>query len=165
MSEILQRINADSAQAVARAHQVLVRVSSGRGWRRGAGSGVVWSTDGLIVTNGHVVRGEDYVDVWLPTNARHRARVLGLATNYDLALLKLDAAGLVAIDPGDSANIRTGSVVFGAGHPWGVLGAVTSGVVIGVGADLPERPDNGQEWVAVSLHYRPGHSGGPLVDV
>ena len=50
------------------------------------------------------------------------------------------------------------------GHPWGVSGAATGGVVIGVGENLPEIPQSGREWIAVSLHLRPGHSGGPLVD-
>ena len=50
------------------------------------------------------------------------------------------------------------------GHPWGIEGAATSGVVIGQGDQLPERPAFGRDWLAVSLHYRPGHSGGPLVD-
>ena len=50
------------------------------------------------------------------------------------------------------------------GHPWGVAGAATGGVVIGVGTDLPEMPLTDREWIAVSLRLRPGHSGGPLVD-
>jgi S1-C subfamily serine protease len=50
------------------------------------------------------------------------------------------------------------------GHPWGVSGAATAGVVIGVGNDLPEMPWSDREWIAVGLHLRPGHSGGPLVD-
>ena len=50
------------------------------------------------------------------------------------------------------------------GHPWGVEGAATAGVVIGHGTELPEKPAFGHDWLAVALHYRPGHSGGPLVD-
>jgi serine protease Do len=50
------------------------------------------------------------------------------------------------------------------GHPWGVPGAATAGVVIGTGEDMPEMPLTGRDWIAVGLHLRPGHSGGPLVD-
>ncbi len=51
------------------------------------------------------------------------------------------------------------------GHPWGVANAATAGVVIGIGTDFPEMRRSGREWIAVSLTLRPGHSGGPLVDV
>ena len=50
------------------------------------------------------------------------------------------------------------------GHPWGVQGAATAGIVIGSGPAFPEAPRNGRQWIHSSLHYRPGHSGGPLLD-
>ncbi|MFQ5923288.1 MAG: trypsin-like peptidase domain-containing protein, partial [Anaerolineales bacterium] len=62
---------------------------------------------------------------------------------------------------GDSATLQPGHWVMAFGHPWGVEGAATAGVVIGQGAQLPLF---GRDWLAVGLHYRPGHSGGPLVD-
>jgi serine protease Do len=55
--------------------------------------------------------------------------------------------------------------VIALGHPWGEEGAATAGIVIGMGAGWPEMPDKGHDLIAVSLHLRPGHSGGPLVDV
>ena len=61
-------------------------------------------------------------------------------------------------------QLQPGNWVVAYGHPWGVDGAATAGVVIGQGPTLPERPRFGRDWLAVSLHYRPGHSGGPLVD-
>ncbi|NDJ52712.1 MAG: hypothetical protein GYB68_06460, partial [Chloroflexi bacterium] len=69
-----------------------------------------------------------------------------------------------AAELGNSLALRPGEWVLAMGHPWGVRGAMTSGIVIGVGGDLPENPMPGREWVAVSLHYRPGHSGGPLIN-
>jgi serine protease Do len=82
----------------------------------------------------------------------------------DLAALSIEASGLPTIEPGDSRKLRPGEWVLALGHPWGVIGAATGGIVIGIGADLPEMPFAGREWLAVSLHMRPGHSGGPLID-
>ena len=87
--------------------------------------------------------------------------------SLDLAALSIDARDLPSISLGDSQRLRPGELVLALGHPWGVLGATTAGVVIGLetrgqGAELP---GFGQEWIVAGLHLRPGHSGGPLVDV
>ena len=66
--------------------------------------------------------------------------------------------------PAAPRTLQVGHWVLALGHPWGVAGAVTAGVVIGVGAS-PEAPHKRGEWIHASLHLRPGHSGGPLVDV
>ena len=71
---------------------------------------------------------------------------------------------LPVIELGDSRHLAAGEWVTALGHPYGVHGAVSSGVVIEVGPDLPESPGKGREWIAASLKLRPGHSGGPLLD-
>ncbi len=76
----------------------------------------------------------------------------------------VEADGLSPVELGESRHLRPGQWVMALGHPWGVAGAATGGVVIGAGPDLSEQPLPGQEWIAVSLSLRPGHSGGPLVD-
>ncbi len=65
---------------------------------------------------------------------------------------------------GDSKAVKPGQWVMAMGHPWGVIDSITAGVVIGVGGDLPEIA-TGREWIALNLRLRPGHSGGPLVDI
>ena len=83
--------------------------------------------------------------------------------DLDVAALAVDAHGLLTIVPGDSRSLRPGAWVVALGHPWGVLGAATAGTVISVGPS-PEGIAGGRDLVQVSLHMRPGHSGGPMVD-
>lgn len=99
----------------------------------------------------------------MPDGRRLPARLLASDPDRDLAALSVDATDLPTIEIGDSRQVRPGQWVMAVGHPWGIQGSVTSGVVIGSGDALPEmRP--GRDWIALSLHMRPGHSGGPLVD-
>lgn len=83
----------------------------------------------------------------------------------DLAALAVDASDLPAIELGDSRQLRPGEWVFALGHPLGVRGGITGGVVIGLGADWADGPLAGREWLMAALHLRPGHSGGPIFDV
>jgi len=131
---------------------------------QGAGSGTIWDDEGLIVTNAHVARGRR-VDVRLPGGRRSAAKVLAADPYRDLAVLRVEADGFPGLVPGSSRSLRPGELVIAVGHPWGVEGGTTLGAVIGVGADLPENPAPGRELIALSLQLRPGHSGGPLVDV
>ena len=156
---LLASLNADMANAIDRVHRSLVHISNGRG----AGAGTIWHSDGLIVTNAHVVHGRHDLKVSLPDGRRLPARLLAADPDRDLAALSVDATDLPTIEIGDSRQVRPGQWVMAVGHPWGIQGSVTSGVVIGSGDALPEmRP--GRDWIALSLHMRPGHSGGPLVD-
>ena len=83
----------------------------------------------------------------------------------DLAALRIQADGLPTIQLADSRAVRPGQWVMALGHPWGVVGAATGGVIIGMGRQWPEMAPAKRDWLVVSLHMRPGHSGGPLVDV
>ena len=157
---VLQQLNAEMGRVVADARRSLVRITNGR---EGQGAGTIWSADGLVITNAHVVRRSS-PKVALPDGRTLPAKVLARDDERDLALLSLDADGLPAIEPGDSQNLRPGEWVFALGHPWGVAGAATAGIVIGAGAEMPEMPASGREWIMVSLRLRPGNSGGPLVD-
>ncbi|MBI3537661.1 MAG: trypsin-like peptidase domain-containing protein [Chloroflexi bacterium] len=89
--------------------------------------------------------------------------MLAYDANHDIAALRVDADNLPLIKIGDSRALRAGEMVFAVGHPWGILGAVTFGIVIGAGAQLPEMM-RGRELIAVNLRYRPGYSGGPLLN-
>lgn len=158
---VFQQLN-DAMAAVS--HRVLPSLVQVRSGQRGAGAGTIWQSDGLIITNAHVVqRGP--VQVSLSDGREFPARVLARDSAYDLAALRIDATGLPTIEPGVSHDLHAGQVVLAFGHPWGVAGAATSGIVIGLGSDLPEFSGSGREWLAANLHLRPGHSGGPMVDM
>jgi serine protease Do len=159
MSDLLRQLNDSLANTIDRVHNSLVQISNGRG----AGAGTIWHTDGLIITNAHVVRGHSGLNITLPDKRTLPAEVIAYDAELDLAALSVNADNLPTIEIGDSRILKPGQWVMAVGHPWGVQGAVTSGVVIGAGANLPEMKP-GREWIAVSLHMRPGHSGGPLVD-
>ena len=156
---VLEQINAEMAEAVARAQRSLVQISNGR---HGQGAGVLWRPDGLIVTNAHVVRRQA-LQVTLADGCTLPARVLASDPGSDLAALCVAAHGLHAIEPRRAWPLRPGQWVLALGHPWGVTGAATAGIVIGLGKP-PEMPRFPGELLQVSLHLRPGHSGGPLVD-
>jgi len=160
VSDVLQQLNGEMSRVVSDVRRSLVRISNGR---EGQGAGTIWSADGLVLTNAHVVRRSS-LKVTLPDGRTLAARIVARDPDRDLALLSVEASGLPAIEPGDSQNLRPGEWVFALGHPWGVAGAATAGIVIGSGADMPEMPPSGREWIMVSLRLRPGNSGGPLVD-
>jgi serine protease Do len=125
----------------------------GRG--QGGGSGVIWSKDGVIVTNAHVARGSS-AKVALWDGSVHEATLVSRDTRRDLATLKIDALGLPAATPGDSSALRVGELVIAVGNPLGFIGALTTGVV----HSLPNR----RRWVAADVRLAPGNSGGPLAD-
>jgi S1-C subfamily serine protease len=170
MLSLLQNFSNDLAAVGENGLRSLVQVRNGR---RGVGAGTIWHADGLIITNAHVVDGivqgrasaQGALTVLLPDGRELPAYVLARDTDHDLAALRVDAHNLPTIALGDSRQLQAGQIVLCLGFPWGVTGGATSGVVIDVGASLPEVRDPNHEWIAASLHLRPGHSGGPMVDV
>jgi serine protease Do len=160
VSDLLKQLNSEMGQVVHQARRSLVRISNGNS---GHGAGTVWRPEGWIITNAHVVR-HSTPKVTLADERTFPAKVLAHDPELDLALLSIEAEGLPAITSGDSQSLRPGEWVFALGHPWGVAGAATAGVVIGVGAEMPEMRGSAREWIMVSLRLRPGNSGGPLVD-
>ena len=172
MSAELEQLNLELGDVVDKVRQSLVQVHNGR---RGAGSGTIWHHDGLIVTNAHVVSGRGHhhgphgprseLQVTLPDGTTIPARLLARDEGRDVAALLVQAKELTPIELGTSRDLQPGQWVLAVGYPWGVAGAATAGIVIGTGEDLPETPSPAREWIAVSLGLRPGHSGGPLVDV
>ena len=158
---VAQQLNAEMTMLAESAGRALVEVC--RGDHGGAGAGTIWHSQGLIITNAHVVSGGS-LRVTLPDGSNLPARLLAHDKERDLAALMVDATALPTIEIGNSRDLQPGQWVLAMGHPWGVKGAATAGVVIGVGPELPEMPRSTREWIAVSLRLRPGHSGGPLID-
>ncbi len=169
MDSLLAQLNAELAGVVEKTRRSLVEVRSGS---HGSGAGTVWHSNGLILTNAHVVadRGRrEPLQVTLSDGRSLTANLLAVDLQRDLAALSVATNELPAIQLGDSQRLRAGQWVFALGNPWGLRGAVTAGIVIGDTAVGPRRaspsdPDAPGDWLAVSLHLRPGSSGGALVD-
>lgn len=162
MESIWQQINHEAAQVVQRIQSSMVRIVGDDG---GIGAGVIWRSDGIIVTNAHVAMGarRSALIVQLSDGSRLEVRVLAADPDKDLAVLAADADGLEAVQAGESGELLAGHWAMALGHPWGITDALTAGIVIGHGADLPEVND-GRQWLALDMQMRPGHSGGPLFD-
>ena len=125
-----------------------------------------WFVDpsGWLVTNAHVVQHHASPPAILSDGRILPTRLLATDTDHDLAALSVAASGLPTIELGAPEPLQPGQWVLALGHPWGVAGAATAGVIIGVGPP-PEMPQFRGELIQVGVHLRPGHSGGPLVDV
>jgi serine protease Do len=138
--------------------QVTVEVGNGV---RSHGSGVIWSDDGLIITNAHVVSdSEPTVELW---NGRTLpGRIIRHDPARDLAALRIAAHGLPAAVPADPRDLKPGALVLAMGHPFGVRGALSLGV-------LHSGSQQGRgaraRWLRADLRLAPGNSGGPLADV
>ena len=127
---------------------------------RGAGSGVIWASDGLVVTNAHVVRGAR-VNVHLWDGREFAAAIRSRDPRRDLAQLHIDAANLPAASAADSAELRSGELAIAIGNPMGFVGALATGVIHAVG---PVRGLGRQTWVQADVRLAPGNSGGPLAN-
>jgi len=127
---------------------------------RGNGSGILWSGEGTVVTNAHVVHGPRAgVQLW--DHREFEARVVARDPRRDLAALHVPASDLPAAAIADSAAIRPGELAIAVGNPLGFVGAVSTGVIQAVG---PLRGMGRQPWVQAGVRLAPGNSGGPLAD-
>ncbi|MFI5385564.1 MAG: S1C family serine protease [Fimbriimonadales bacterium] len=130
----------------------------------GQGSGVILSADGLIVTNNHVVNGAAEVQVRLSNKKSFSAKVLGTDTKFDLAVLKVDAAGLTPIEIGDSSALEVGQWVIAVGNPLGFDQTLSAGVVSSLGRSLAVQGGNLTDAIQTDAAINPGNSGGALCD-
>ena len=127
---------------------------------RGGGSGVVWTSSGLILTNAHVARGpEAQVEFW--DGRAVTGRLVSRDSRRDLALLQVPAGGLEPASPGDSSALRPGELVLAVGSPLGFAGALSRGAVHSVGPIDGMGP---QSWIRAGVRLAPGNSGGPLAN-
>jgi len=127
---------------------------------RSAGSGVIWSSDGTILTNAHVARGRQ-VSVRLWDGREFEAAVASRDPLRDLASLHIHATNLPYVFVADSAQVRPGELAIAIGNPMGFVGALTTGLIHAVG---PVRGLGPQFWVQADVRLAPGNSGGPLAD-
>src|SRR5215217_2246196 len=159
-----EKASSASAQMVGRAHRSVVQV---RARYRGVGAGVIWDEKGLVLTNHHVVAGRPRgtkTAVVLSDGREFDAGVVKSSRDLDLALLRVEGGpgDLPALPVGDSDALRVGELVYAIGHPWGRLGAVTAGVVSGLG--VAGGAGGRARYVQSDVSLAPGNSGGPLLN-
>ena len=154
-AEAAEPVAAAAASLAARLAGITVEVRGrGRDSSTGApaGAGVVWRPDGLILTNAHVAKGA--VSIVLPDRRVLPARVAARDLGLDLAALVVEATGLSAAEIGDSDALRIGELVLAVGNPFGVVRALSAGLVHATG----------RRFIEADLRLAPGNSGGPLAD-
>src|SRR5919202_3140114 len=161
---LAEAVSSAGARMIERAHESVVRVRS-RG--RGSGAGVIWDKEGLVLTNHHVVAGGrrgGKVQVVLQDGRAFDATIVKRGQSLDLALLHTDGLprDLPAAPVGNSDALRVGELVFAIGHPWGRLGAVTAGIVSGLG--VVRGPGGRARYIQSDVSLAPGNSGGPLLN-
>jgi S1-C subfamily serine protease len=134
---------------------------------RGTGSGFVWDEEGHVVTNFHVVQGGQSFRVTLADHSTHAARLVNVAPDFDLSVLKIDvpAKQLPAIPIGASKDLQVGQKTFAIGNPFGLDHTLTTGIISALGREiksLTDRPIDGV--IQTDAAINPGNSGGPLLD-
>jgi len=130
---------------------------------RGEGSGFVIRPDGYILTNAHVVNGASEVTVRLTDRREYTAKVIGIDTKSDVAVIKINAKDLPTVKLGDSHNLKVGEWVLAIGAPFGFDNSATAGIVSAKGRTLP---DSGYiPFIQTDVPINPGNSGGPLFNM
>jgi serine protease Do len=128
---------------------------------RGVGSGFILTSDGLVMTNAHVVEGADEVLVTLTDKREFKARIIGTDKRTDVAVVKIEATGLPAVKIGDISRLKVGEWVMAIGSPFGLENTVTAGIV------SAKQRDTGDylPFIQTDVAINPGNSGGPLLNM
>ncbi|WP_296508977.1 Do family serine endopeptidase [Rhodoferax sp.] len=128
---------------------------------RGVGSGFILTSDGVIMTNAHVVEGADEVIVTLTDKREFKAKILGADKRSDVAVVKIEATGIPAVKVGDVNRLRVGEWVMAIGSPFGLENTVTAGIV------SAKQRDTGDflPFIQTDVAINPGNSGGPLINM
>ncbi len=143
----------------------LLGIVQGRPFRKlqqNLGSGVIFSEDGYVLTNNHVIAGADDIQVALDNNSAAKATVVGTDPETDLAVLRIDAKSLPTIDVADDSAVDVGDVVLAIGNPIGIGKTVTMGIVSGTGRQL--RMSAYEDFIQTDAAINAGNSGGALVN-
>lgn len=133
--------------------------------REAAGSGVIISPDGYIVTNNHVVQEANDITITLNDNREFTARVIGLDSDTDLALLKIDGEDLPTLTIGDSDALKVGEWVLAVGNPFNLTSTVTAGIVSAKARNLGANRSGIESFIQTDAAINQGNSGGALVNV
>ncbi len=155
--------NIEVRQAPQNLSQYLRGMHAGK-FLRGTGSGVVITPDGFIVTNFHVIKGANELEVTLSDNRTFKAKVVGTAPQQDIALLKIDADDLPYLPFGNSNNVKVGQWVLAVGNPFNLTSTVTAGIISAKGRNLNEGGRRMESFIQTDAAINPGNSGGALVN-
>ena len=131
------------------------------------GSGFVWSADGIIVTNNHVIEGASKITINFNDGRQMDARLIGVDPDSDLAVLRVSANNLTAAPIGTSSDLLIGETVVAVGNPFGLSGSVTTGVVSATGRSVPSKEQGRTftDFIQTDASINPGNSGGPLLNI
>lgn len=132
---------------------------------QGAGSGVIITEDGYIVTNNHVIDGATDLEVTLNNNKSYKAEIIGTAPQSDIALIKINTDEKLSYIPfGNSNTAKIGEWVLAVGNPFNLTSTVTAGIISAKSRDLNEYDGNFQSFIQTDAAINPGNSGGALVN-
>jgi serine protease Do len=129
----------------------------------GAGAGIIVGSDGLVLTNNHVL-GRHMPSILLANDGEYEGRILARDEEIDLALLKVTATGLEAVPFAGEKDVRIGELAFALGHPWGQRGYLTSGIISALGKSNTGSKRGFISILRTDVPLAPGNSGGPLVN-
>jgi len=131
------------------------------------GSGFVWSKDGIIVTNNHVVEGASSITVTFQDGTTVPAKLIGVDPDSDVAVLRVDNKNLTPAPIGTSSDLLIGESVIAVGNPFGLSGTVTTGVVSATGRSVPSKEAGRTftDFIQTDASINPGNSGGPLLNI
>jgi len=136
-----------------------------RGPRMGAGSGVIFNaSEGLIITNNHVIKGADEITVTLDDRREFEAVLIGTDPETDIALLKIDTRDLEELKLAKSGDTRVGDYVIAVGNPFGLTSTVTSGIVSAIGRETLSGQNRYENYIQTDASINPGNSGGALIN-
>jgi serine protease Do len=142
-----------------RVQRSLVLVRNGQ---MGAGAGIIWRKEGIILTNNHVA-GDGRLVIYLKDGSEFPARLVGRDPNIDIAVLQIEARNLPTALITDTRDLKVGQFVFAVGHPWGQIGYVTMGILSAI-TSATARDKREIPILRTDVALAPGNSGGPLVN-
>lgn len=162
-------------EAIERVSKSVVNVNTLRHFRdifyrpipvKGMGSGTIISPDGYILTNSHVIQGAEHILITFFDGHALEGKLIGACPSVDIAVVKVSAKGLPAVELGDPEKLKAGQTVFAIGNPFGLPGGptVTSGVISALGRSIHSESVMLDDLIQTDAAINPGNSGGPLID-